>query len=64
MTTNGHDPEEARQRADEAAKRAADQLAKARAGTSGAAARARRARWLLESNHLGELFAQALGLQK
>jgi hypothetical protein len=64
MTTNGHDPEEARRRADEAAKQAAAQLAKARAGTAGAVARARRSRWLLDSNHLGELFAQALGLQK
>lgn len=67
MTTNGHDhdsPEAARARADEAARLAAEQLAQARAGTPGVAARARRARWFLTTNHLGELFAEALGLQK
>ncbi len=64
MTASGHNPEEARRRTEEAAARAADQLAEAKAGTRDAVARARRSRWLLDSNHLGELFAQALGLQK
>lgn len=61
MTT---DPEEARRRADEADARAHEQLAAARGGMAGATARARKSKWLLDSNHLGELFAQALGLQK
>jgi hypothetical protein len=62
MTTT--DPEEARRRADEAAEQARAQLADARSRMAGTAARARKSRWLLDSNHLGELFAQALGLQK
>jgi hypothetical protein len=62
MTTT--DPEEARRRADEAAEQARAQLDAARSQMAGTAARARRSKWLLDSNHLGELFAQALGLQK
>lgn len=57
-------PDEARRRADEAAAEAAAQLAAARKATAGVARRASRSRWLLDSNHLGELFEQALGLQK
>lgn len=63
MNSHG-DPDEARRRADEAAAQAAEQLQAARSSTARAAGQARRSKWLLDRNHLGELFAQALGLQK
>lgn len=58
------DPQSAKTAAAAAGERAAEQLQQARDRDTRVTRVDRRARWLLDQNHLAELLEQALGVQK